>query len=261
MAKAIAAAGSEVGTMFEGFSNLGSSMKSLNKGEKFSTDYGENPLTEEEKLARQGESEDTGASKLEKAQAITAELSAIWTAYYDGLDERKTKSDTADTEGDKKTVVSKKQTFEGLLALGAAHNKKLAKVQKAYAIGNIIMDTAQGIAKAMRKGWVGLPEAAMVAANGAVQLATVKGQFHSGIDRVPSSGTYLLEQGERVVDKRLNEDLKQYLTNQNSTTNNSANVSMNFGNNTDPDAVYNNHSAIEQTIRDVFAEHALVAPF
>lgn len=40
----------------------------------------------------------------------------------------------------------------------------------------------------------------------------VKGQAHKGIDSIPTTGTYLLEAGERVVDKRLNKDLSTFLT-------------------------------------------------
>ena len=59
-------------------------------------------------------------------------------------------------------------------------------------------------------------QAAMVAgqlssALSATKGVSVQGQFHDGIDNVPNTGTYLLEKGERVVDKRLNEDLSQAL--------------------------------------------------
>ena len=42
-----------------------------------------------------------------------------------------------------------------------------------------------------------------------MQIQSVQGQFHDGIDNVPNTGTYLLEQGERVVDNRLNKDLSK----------------------------------------------------
>lgn len=34
---------------------------------------------------------------------------------------------------------------------------------------------------------------------------------HAGIDSVPKEGTWLLDKGERVVDRRTNADLKEYL--------------------------------------------------
>jgi len=39
------------------------------------------------------------------------------------------------------------------------------------------------------------------------------GMAHDGIDEIPSEGTWLLDKGERVVDNRTNQDLKQYLNN------------------------------------------------
>jgi len=34
---------------------------------------------------------------------------------------------------------------------------------------------------------------------------------HDGIDSIPREGTWLLDKGERVVDRRTNADLKEYL--------------------------------------------------
>ena len=36
---------------------------------------------------------------------------------------------------------------------------------------------------------------------------------HDGITDIPSTGTWLLEKGERVVDSKTNKDLKSYLNN------------------------------------------------
>ncbi len=41
------------------------------------------------------------------------------------------------------------------------------------------------------------------------------GMAHDGIDNVPREGTWLLDKGERVVDSRTNQDLKQALNNGN----------------------------------------------
>lgn len=48
---------------------------------------------------------------------------------------------------------------------------------------------------------------------------SVVGMAHDGISEVPSEGTWLLDKGERVVDKRTNGDLKDYLSNQGSANN------------------------------------------
>lgn len=48
----------------------------------------------------------------------------------------------------------------------------------------------------------------MVAAVSSLALA---GMAHDGIDSIPREGTWLLDKGERVVDRRTNADLKEYL--------------------------------------------------
>ncbi|HFI1088328.1 TPA: hypothetical protein ACGPGC_003376 [Enterobacter hormaechei] len=102
----------------------------------------------------------------------------------------------------------------------AGENSKAAKasfaISKGLAIANTTIAASEAFADGISKG--GFAGYALAASKmGAVlqQLASiksVKGQFHSGIDNVPDTGTYLLEQGERVVDKRLNQDLKNYLS-------------------------------------------------
>ena len=93
-------------------------------------------------------------------------------------------------------------------------------IQEGMSIANVVMSGAEAASAAWKDG--NPLKAALVIASSAAQVATsintiksasgdVKGQFHDGIDNVPSTGTYLLEQGERVVDKRLNADLKQAL--------------------------------------------------
>ncbi|QMV29158.1 hypothetical protein AP1_0457 [Aeromonas phage AP1] len=56
---------------------------------------------------------------------------------------------------------------------------------------------------------------AAVAAAGAnlVQQVTSVGMAHDGIDNIPKEGTWLLDKGERVVDRRTNADLKDFLNN------------------------------------------------
>lgn len=46
---------------------------------------------------------------------------------------------------------------------------------------------------------------------GAVSSLALAGMAHDGIDSVPKEGTWLLDKGERVVDRRTNADLKEYL--------------------------------------------------
>ena len=46
----------------------------------------------------------------------------------------------------------------------------------------------------------------------AVSAASLMGMAHDGIDSIPREGTWLLDKGERVVDRRTNEDLKDFLS-------------------------------------------------
>ena len=65
-----------------------------------------------------------------------------------------------------------------------------------------------------------------------------KGQSHGGIDNLPSTGTYLLEKGERVVDSRLNKDLTGYLReNTGGSSAGANNITLAVNGVTDPDMV------------------------
>ena len=65
-----------------------------------------------------------------------------------------------------------------------------------YPMGEIAASTVMGL---------GMANVGMIAAQ------TITGMAHSGIDRIPREGTWLLEEGERVVDARTNADLKDFL--------------------------------------------------
>ena len=53
---------------------------------------------------------------------------------------------------------------------------------------------------------------ALVLGSLALSLTAV-GMAHDGIDNIPKEGTWLLDKGERVVDRRTNADLKEFLSN------------------------------------------------
>ncbi|EPB3479049.1 hypothetical protein ACRFZU_000521 [Escherichia coli] len=97
-------------------------------------------------------------------------------------------------------------------------------VSKGIAIAQSIINIQQGISEAMKLGWpAGIPAGLKVAAEGANIISTIKGtkiqgQAHDGWDSLPSTGTYNLEKGERVVGKSLNQDLTKYLSNQGNNT-------------------------------------------
>jgi hypothetical protein len=123
------------------------------------------------------------------------------------------------------------QSLGKLMAMQNTASKAGFENYKKMAIAQTVIDTAQAAIAAYRSvmflGPAGIPigaaMAAIVAGIGAAQVAQISSQqfqptqvvgvAHDGIDNVPREGTWLLDGGERVVDKRTNADLKQALAN------------------------------------------------
>jgi len=214
-----------------------------------------------------------GEGFLEKAKGVVGQLKGIWTEYYDDLFTK-----------DKKLNLEKAKNMAlevGDVILGS---KKMAKVKKALAIANVVRGVAESVVTASKSTAFpfNLPAIAIAKALGAAQLSTVKGQAHDGIKSIPSTGTYLLEQGERVVDNRLNGDLSEFLKvqnavasrqnivsaqgadsfrNDNRSVTNAPVINLSFGSDTDENTVANNRGAVETMIREIFADYAMDAPF
>lgn len=120
--------------------------------------------------------------------------------------------------------------------------KTMFAVQKAFAIAQTIVNTETASAAALAPPPIGLgpvagaPYSQVIRAMGYTSAAligatAISGMAHDGIDNIPKEGTWLLDRGERVVDKRTNGDLKDFLNRQGntSTTTNSKtnNISLN----------------------------------
>ncbi|HHT0131756.1 TPA: hypothetical protein ACTW38_003829, partial [Klebsiella michiganensis] len=108
-------------------------------------------------------------------------------------------------------------TLAGAFSDGNDAAKAFFAVQKGIAIAQSIINIQQGISEATKLGWpAGIAAGLKVAAEGAniirtIKGTTIQGQAHDGWDSLPSTGTYNLEKGERVVGKSLNQDLTNYL--------------------------------------------------
>ena len=96
----------------------------------------------------------------------------------------------------------------------------LFATSKAYNIAETLMNSAGAISKAWNSAPfpANVPAVAMTSArtgalSAVVQGVQLTGMAHDGITDVPREGTWLLDRGERVVDSRTNEDLKNYLSN------------------------------------------------
>ncbi|HHR4725797.1 TPA: hypothetical protein ACS540_003529 [Salmonella enterica] len=126
----------------------------------------------------------------------------------------------------RKQLQTQSQLFEGMAGLvqgfagkSSGAYRALFAASKAFHLADVIMASQDAIAKA----WASAPfpgnlgaVAATVARTGvltaAVQSVGMQGMAHDGIDHVPREGTWLLDRGERVVDRRTNADLKSYLS-------------------------------------------------
>ncbi|MCE3114626.1 hypothetical protein LXD80_02265 [Enterobacter sp. ASE] len=108
----------------------------------------------------------------------------------------------------------------GVFSESSVAAKAAFAVSKGVAIAQAVINIQQGISEAIKLGWpMGIAAGLKVAAQGAQLVSTIKGttiqgQAHDGWDSLPSTGTYNLEKGERVVGKSLNQDLTKYLSNQ-----------------------------------------------
>lgn len=120
--------------------------------------------------------------------------------------------------------------------------KAMFAIQKAFSIAQTIVNTETAATAAMAPPPVGLgpvigaPYSQVIRAMGYTSAAligatAIAGMAHDGIDNIPKEGTWLLDRGERVVDRRTNSDLKDFLNRQGntSTTTNSKvnNISLN----------------------------------
>lgn len=101
---------------------------------------------------------------------------------------------------------------------GSTAYKALFLASKAAAIAQAIISTEVAAAKALELGPImGIPASSLIrgmgyASVGMIAATALTGMAHDGIDNVPREGTWLLDQGERVVDKRTNGDLKDFLS-------------------------------------------------
>lgn len=127
---------------------------------------------------------------------------------------------------------SSREKFETGINLGKTYfgqmgqqSKKAFAIQKAFSIAQAVMNTYQ-MATSAYSAMASIPyvgpvlgagAAAAAIAFGLAQISQIRkqsspsGQFHQGIDYVPETGNYTLLKGERVVDDRLNKDLKTYM--------------------------------------------------
>lgn len=158
------------------------------------------------------------------------------------------------------------ETFDGVLQAGAKSSRKIAALNTALMLKEAFTTQKLAIMKAWNSAPfpANLPAVALTAAQTGLLLRDIiKGQAHDGMDSLPSTGTYMLERGERVVSSRANRDLTQFLAESNRGGMQSAPLTLQINGVADPDLVF---TALEQRrgeltdmIRSISDEN-LVAP-
>lgn len=176
------------------------------------------------------------ATELEKQQAYLEAKAITEEVYAERIKNINTQAqnEIAEVEASRQQLaLSSGEEFFGNMSSAAkvffGENSKLYKaafaVEKAYAIGKALINVPKSYSDAFA-AVVGIPligpalAPAAGAAAAAAQVAQaamignigMAGMAHDGIDSVPREGTWLLDKGERVVDKRTNGDLKAFLS-------------------------------------------------
>jgi hypothetical protein len=113
-----------------------------------------------------------------------------------------------------------------------------------------------------------LGAAALVAANTALVMRDImKGQAHDGMDSLPSTGTYMLERGERVVSSRANRDLTEFLASngKGGSSGSTQPITLQVNGISDPDmvvsALASRRGELEAMMRSIASENTRQSPF
>lgn len=151
----------------------------------------------------------------EEFLASKARLEDVYAAKSTQLENDRMKSNLAVGE-------SLATSMQGIFAGAFGEQSKAAKaafvVSKSLAIAQSTMDAHSAATKALATypqpmGGImaGAAYAQVLAQVASIKSTNLTGMAHDGIDTVPEEGTWLLQKGERVVDNRTNQDLKDFL--------------------------------------------------
>lgn len=168
-----------------------------------------------------------------------------------------------------KDMIERYDTFEEVLAKGIQNLKKSSKIRQAILLREAIIEGKSAILKAWNSAPfpANLPAVAFTTASVGYTIREImKGQVHDGMDSLPSTGTYMLERGERVVSSRVNRDLTEYLAAQRSTSamRGPESVTLQVNGVNDPDLVINalatRRGELEGLIRSIANENVRLSP-
>lgn len=165
----------------------------------------------------------TKLEMLEKYRQEESDLNAEWDEQALVLKQQHEDAMTAIERARQTAGLNALGDFFGQIAqLRETDSKRGRDLAKKAAIAQAIVNTYTAATGAYASasaipvvGWVMGPIAAAAAiAAGMANVNAIRGMAHDGIDSIPREGTWLLDKGERVVDRRTNQDLKDYLRGQ-----------------------------------------------
>jgi hypothetical protein len=167
-------------------------------------------------------------------------------------------------------MIERYDTFEEVLNKGIKNLKKNSHIRKGILMKEAIIEGKAAILKAWNSAPfpANLPGVAITTAATAMAIRDImKGQAHDGMDSLPSTGTYMLERGERVVSSRANRDLTEYLAqNKNgSSSSGPQSVTLQVNGISDPDmvvsALASRRGELEAMMRSISQENTRLSPF
>jgi tape measure domain-containing protein len=211
------------------YSGLGSDLLNVAEDDKKLQDWKEDQLT-------------TLADLLEKKKIMHEEYADAVVSIEDTMKKKQEELQSAYTMAALSTFSSLTGSIADMFKETAGESSAAYKVMflasKAAAIAQAIVSTEVAAAKALELGPImGVPAASLIrglgyASVGMIAAQTISGMAHSGIDNIPTEGTWLLDKGERVVDARTNADLKDFLQTSNKSGGSiTVNVPVNIGDN------------------------------
>jgi hypothetical protein len=169
-----------------------------------------------------------------------------------------------------KGMIERYDTFEEVLNKGIKNLKKNSHIRKGILMKEAIIEGKAAILKAWNSAPfpANLPGVAITTAATAMAIRDImKGQAHDGMDSLPSTGTYMLERGERVVSSRANRDLTEFLANngKGGSSGNTQPITLQVNGISDPDmvvsALASRRGELEAMMRSIASENTRLSPF
>lgn len=169
-----------------------------------------------------------------------------------------------------KGMIEKYDTFEEVIEKGIKNLKKNSHIRKGIMMKEALIEGKAAIMKAWNSAPfpANLPGVAITTASTALLIRDImKGQAHDGMDSLPSTGTYMLERGERVVSSRANRDLTEFLAQSKGggMAGNTQPVTLQVNGVSDPDlvvdALASRRGELEAMMRSIASENTRLSPF